>query len=270
MELLKAGILGIIQGLTEFLPVSSSGHLVIGAELLGFQEQGLAFDIFLHLGTLLAVVVVFCKELWQMIVAFCCFWRCRQDKELMRFLLLDIYIIVATLPAVIVGLAFKESIEALFTSTLVAYYMLVITGLLMIACGRIKEGSQPMNWWRAVLVGCAQACAILPGLSRSGSTIFAGMAAGIPRETIARFSFLMSIPVIIGATVLQTGDLLESPPPMEMWGALLIGVVCAAVAGYLAIQLLLDVIRRNRLPWFGYYCLCVAAVGLGYNFFFTV
>ncbi len=269
MELLKAGLLGVIQGLTEFLPVSSSGHLVIGAELLGFREQGLAFDVFLHLGTLLAVVAVFRRDLWQMIVAFCCFWKYRQDRELKRFLLLDLYILVATVPAVVVGLAFKERIEALFTSTLIAYCMLAVTGLLMVFCGRIRQGQQPMGWWRAFAVGCAQACAILPGLSRSGSTIFAGMLIGIPREEIARFSFLMSIPVIVGATVLQGGDLLVAPPAKEVWLSLLAGVVCSAVAGYLAIYLLLDVIRRNRLPWFGYYCLFVAALGLGYHLFST-
>ncbi len=269
MELLKAALLGIIQGLTEFLPVSSSGHLVIGAELLDFSEQGLAFDVFLHLGTLLAVVVVFRRDIWQMVVAFCCFWRWRHNKELRRFLLLDLYIIAATLPAVVVGLVFKERIEALFTSTLIAYYMLIVTGLLMIFCGRISEGRQPMSWWRALIVGCAQACAVLPGLSRSGSTIFAGMVIGIPRQEIARFSFLMSIPVILGATVLQGGDLLAAPPAREVWLSLLVGVVCSAVAGYLAIYLLLDVIRRNRLPWFGYYCLCVAALGLGSHLFFS-
>ncbi len=269
MELLKAGLLGIIQGLTEFLPVSSSGHLVIGAELLGFHDQGLAFDVFLHLGTLLAVVAVFYRDLWRMVIALCCFWRAWHDDQLRPFLLLDILILLSTVPAVIVGLLFKESIEALFTSTLVVYVMLIVTGLLMLVCGRIDEGRQSINWWRALVVGCAQACAVLPGLSRSGATIFAGMAVGVPRQEIARFSFLMSIPVIVGATILQGKELLLSPPGDEIWLSLLVGVVCSAVAGYLAIQLLLDVIRRNRLPWFGYYCLSVAAIGLGCRFLLT-
>ncbi len=268
--MLKAGLLGIVQGFTEFLPVSSSGHLVIGADLLGFHQQGLAFDVFLHLGTLLAVVTVFYREIWQMTVALCCCKTAIKDETLRRFLLLDIFIIISTLPAVIVGLLFKQSIEALFSSTLVVYTMLGITGLLMLACGRIGEGDKPMNWWRALIVGCAQACAILPGLSRSGSTIFAGMILGMPREEIARFSFLMSIPVIIGATIFQGKELLLAPPEKEIWLSLLVGVVCSALAGYLAIKLLLDVIRRNRLPWFGYYCLCVAGLGLAYHFSFAL
>lgn len=269
MEILKAGLLGVVQGLTEFLPVSSSGHLVIGAELLDFGGQGLAFDIFLHLGTLLAVVIVFYRDIGRMIAALFCYWRNRDDAEMKKFFLLDLYIVIATLPAVVVGLCWKEKIEALFTSTFIAYCMLVVTGVLMILSRRLAEGRQEMNWWRALLVGCAQACAILPGLSRSGSTIFAGMAAGIPREEIARFSFLMSIPAIVGATLLQGGELLVNPPDSGIWTLLLTGIVTSAVAGYLAIQLLLDVIRRNRLAWFGYYCLIIAAIGLGHRFFFA-
>lgn len=269
MELFKAAILGFVQGLTEFLPVSSSGHLVIGSELLNFQEQGLAFDTFLHLGTLVAVIIVFRYEIVQMIVAPFCFWKDRSNGEMKIFFLLDIYIVVATLPAVVVGLLYAEAVEALFTSSLLAYCMLIVTGMLMIVSRRLAEGEHGMNWWRALIIGCAQACAILPGLSRSGSTIFVGMALGIPRGKVARFSFLMSIPAILGATVLQGRKLLIHPPGSEIWMALIIGVCAAALAGYLAIHLLLDVIRRNRLSWFGYYCLVVAALGLGHHFFFS-
>ncbi|MGW8193669.1 MAG: undecaprenyl-diphosphate phosphatase, partial [Desulforhopalus sp.] len=128
----------------------------------------------------------------------------------------------------------------------------------------------PVNWYRSLLVGCAQACAILPGLSRSGSTIFAGMALGIGREKIARFSFIMSIPAILGAAVLQAGELVGNPPTNEAILNLSAGFAMAAVAGYFAIKLLLDIIRKNRLQIFGYYCLLLAGFGITYQLLHVV
>ena len=261
MELLKAMVLGIIQGLTEFLPISSSGHLVIGSELLNFQDQGVVFDVFVHLGTLLAVIIVFRAELVEMVKAPFYFFQGKRSNSVQQYFLLDIYVIVATLPAVVVGLFFKDSIEALFGNILVVYSMLVVTGIIMIAARYLPQQDKPITWFRSLLVGCAQACAILPGLSRSGSTIFAGMALGVDRGKIARFSFIMSIPAILGAAVLQLGEMVQNP--MEN-GALInfgAGAIMAALSGYFAIKLLLDIIRRNRLQWFGYYCLVISAAG---------
>lgn len=270
MEILKAIILGIVQGLTEFLPVSSSGHLVIGSELLNFQEQGVVFDVFLHLGTLLSVIVVFRSELLNMIKAPFLYMAGNREQSVITFFLWDLYVVIATLPAVVVGLFFKDQIEQLFGSVVVAYCMLVVTGTIMIIAKYLPEKQEPVNWWRSILVGCAQACAILPGLSRSGSTIFVGMILGIPRETIARFSFIMSVPAILGAAVLQMDRLLENPPGTGVWLNLGLGTLMAAVSGYLAIKLLLDIIRRNRLQWFGYYCLIIAGIGLTYHYFSAV
>ncbi len=265
MELCKAIVLGIIQGFTEFLPVSSSGHLVIFSEIMDFHEQGLAFDIFLHLGTLAAVMIVFRRELRAMACAPFRFWHGKRDDATRKFLLWDMYIILSTLPAVVVGLFFKDRIESLFGSSFIAYLMLAVTGVLMLATRKLPEGKTPINAPRAVIVGCAQACAILPGLSRSGSTIFAGMALGVPREEIARFSFIMSVPAILGAAVLQVGELVAAPPASELYPAIICGMAAAVIAGYSAIRLLLDVIRKNRLPWFGYYCLAVSFLGLLYH-----
>lgn len=267
MELLKAVVLGIVQGLTEFLPVSSSGHLVIGSELLNFHEQGVFFDVCLHLGTLLSVILVFRKELQNMIQAPFRYFSGSRDSTVREFFLWDCYVILATLPAVVVGLFFKDTIELLFTSSLLAYCMLIITGLFMIAARYVPQKDEPITWWRSLLVGCAQAFAILPGISRSGSTIFMGMLLGIQREKIARFSFIMSIPAILGAAVLQVGDLLEQSPAQGTMLNLLAGTVMSAVAGYFAIKLLLDIIRKNRLQWFGYYCLILATIGISYHFF---
>lgn len=263
---MKAIILGAVQGLTEFLPVSSSGHLVIGSELLRFQEQGVVFDVCVHLGTLLSVILVFRKELLAMVKAPFAIASGNREEAVLHYFFLDLYVVLATLPAVCVGLFFKDGVERLFSSTLVAYCMLIVTGLLMITARYLPQRDQSITWYRSILVGCAQACAILPGLSRSGSTIFAGMALGIAREKIARFSFIMSIPAILGAAVLQFGQLVDNPPASAVLLNLAAGAATAAVAGYFAIKLLLDIIRKNRLQLFGYYCLVLAGCGLLYHF----
>lgn len=267
MELLKAIILGIVQGLTEFLPISSSGHLVLGSEFLHFQEQGLAFDIFLHLGTLLSVCIVFRQELSAMLIAPLAVLQKRADKKLTRYFYWDIYIIVATLPAVLVGLFVKDSIAGVFTNILLVYCMLFVTGIIMVVTPFLHERKVELNCPRALLIGCAQAMAILPGLSRSGSTIFTGMLLGVNRETVARFSFIMSIPAILGAAVLQFGDLIDNPLGSDSLLLIAAGTVASALSGYFAIILLLNVIRKNKLQYFGYYCLIIASCGLLYTYF---
>lgn len=259
MELLKAVLLGIVQGLTEFLPVSSSGHLVIGSKLLHFQEQGVTFDVFVHVGTLLAVLLVFRQEIKDMICAPFLFLAGRREKAVLHSLFWDLYIIIATIPAVIVGLFFKDAIEMVFSSLTVVFVMLAVTGLIMIVTRFLPERDEAVTPLRALLIGCAQACAILPGLSRSGSTIFTGMLLGVDREAAARFSFLISIPAILGALVLQLGDL--EAGNSGLYPQFLAGTVASAVSGYFAITLLLDLVRKNRLQWFGYYCILLSVVG---------
>ncbi len=266
MEIFKAIILGIIQGATEFLPVSSSGHLVLASSLLGFSEQGIVFDVLLHLGTLVSVLVVFRKDLLAMLQAPFQWLRGTISAPQRTYLLWDLYVIIATIPAVIVGLAYKEQIEKLFTSVTLVCFMLIVTGLMMIGSRSVPERGTRVNGVRAFLIGCGQAFAIVPGISRSGTTIFIGMLLGINRQTAARFSFIMSIPAIFGAAVLNLGEVLHHPPGGGELLLLALGTVAAAVTGYLAIILLLDVIRRNRLPWFGYYCLTIAAAGLIFIF----
>ncbi|MBT8361295.1 MAG: undecaprenyl-diphosphate phosphatase [Deltaproteobacteria bacterium] len=262
MELLKAILLGFIQGATEFLPVSSSGHLVLGSHILGFEEQGLVFDVMLHLGTLAAVVVVFRDELLAMVLAPFRWSHGNRVEQVRHFLLWDIYIIIATIPAVIVGFSLKERFEVLFDSILLVCLMLVITGSMMIATKYISDTGKKITGIRAFIIGCAQACAILPGLSRSGSTIFCGMLLGINRETVARFSFIMSIPAILGAAILNVADVISNPPGVQAMLNLSAGTITSALTGYFAIVLLLDLIKKNRLSWFGYYCLAIAGVGL--------
>jgi undecaprenyl-diphosphatase len=262
LELIKALLLGFIQGATEFLPVSSSGHLVLGSYLLGFSEQSIAFDVMLHLGTLVSVLIVFRRDIVSMLIAPWRWLTGNRTDEILHFLRWDAAIIVATIPAVIVGLTMKDLVETLFTSILVVYLMLAVTGVMMILSSRLVDRGSMITWWRALLIGVGQACAIVPGLSRSGTTIFTAMLLGVNRETAARFSFLMSLPAILGAAVLHLGEIVRHPPAAQSLIYMISGTLMAAVTGYLAIVLLLDIIRRNRLPWFGYYCLGVAFIGM--------
>lgn len=267
LTVLKAVVLGMVQGLTEFLPVSSSGHLVIGSQLLGFHEPGIVFEVFLHCGTLFAVILVFRNELQQMVRAlFAAPAVRRADPELARFFRWNINIVVATLPAVAVGLFLKDSIDLLFDSVLIAYAMLAVSGVLMLLTPLLRDRGAEVTWPRALVIGAAQAMAIMPGLSRSGSTIFAGMLLGINRETAARFSFIMSIPAILGAVVLEVGDLCAAPLPAGEFIAIAAGTAASLVTGYGAIVLLLSIARRGKLYWFGYYCLVVSGLGLAWHF----
>ena len=234
---------------------------------MDFQDQGVVFDVFVHLGTLLAVVLVFRKELAGMVKAPFAWLAGNRETDVLESLMVDINIVVATLPAVAVGLFFKDSVESLFGNILLVYSMLAVTGIIMIITRYLPQKDMVLSWPRSLLVGCAQACAIMPGLSRSGSTIFAGMLLGVDREKIARFSFLMSIPAIVGAAVLQFGDLVSNPPTAAGLVNICGGAAMSAVSGYFAIKLLLDIIRKNRLQWFGYYCLVLAAAGFSYTFF---
>ncbi len=264
MEFLKAVVLGFVQGFTEFLPISSSGHLVIGSEILNFQEQGIAFDVFVHLGTLVSVCVVFRREILAMIRAPLQYLLGDRSEEVMLNIRWDIYVVIATVPAVFAGLFLKDSIQSIFSNLLLVFFMLFVTGILMVCSRFLKCKNVVMEGRHAFLIGCAQSLAILPGLSRSGSTIFTGMALGIERVVVARFSFIMSIPVILGAVVLQLDDLLHNPPSMQSFFNIAAGTFMAAVSGYYAIVFLLDIIEKNRLQWFGYYCLILSVSGIGY------
>ncbi len=265
MDLVKALILGIVQGLTEFLPISSSGHLVIGSEILNFHEPGIAFEVFLHCGTLVAVIIVFRRELLLMFRSlFAASAARRAEPELELYFQWNINIIIATLPAVAVGLLLKDSIDRIFDNILVTFAMLAVTGVAMVATRFIRERGTPISRFRAFVIGIAQALAIMPGLSRSGSTIFTGMLLGVNRETAARFSFIMSIPAILGAVVLHIGELIDSPPSSDELLAIFAGATASVISGYYAIVLLMKIVRRGRLEWFGYYCLVISAFGLGW------
>jgi len=269
MELVKAVILGIIQGLSEFLPISSSGHLVIAEYLLNFNVGGLAFEVFVHFGTLLAVFWVFRKDIIQLIFNIPSIFRLSSQNlpaEKRHYARLGLFILLGSIPAAIIGIFFEDAIEQIFESHLIALVMLFITGIIVWSSRYTQEKKKDLNAFQAFLIGIAQAFAILPGISRSGSTIVTGLWLGLPRDLAARFSFLLSIPVIFGATLLKTKDVLTTPLPTNEVILVIAASIAALFSGYFAILWLLDVIRKQKLEWFGVYCIAVSLVGLILHF----
>jgi undecaprenyl-diphosphatase len=250
-------LLGAVQGLTEFLPVSSSGHLVIFQHILGVQESPLTFDVMLHMGTLLAVFVAF----WDDIIGIL-------KKPFTR---LTYLIVVGCIPAAIAGYLVAPFIEKAFESLLVVGLGLIFTGFALRFSekwSREKIGLKdiPNTSYKDVLfIGLLQALAIVPGISRSGSTIAAGLFAGMERELAARFSFLLSIPVIMGAGIFELSDV-SSSAWSQNFVPYTIGTLVAALFGYLAIKIVMRLVRHGRLSVFSYYCWAVALVTLVFYF----
>ncbi len=260
MNALQAIILGIVQGLTEFLPVSSSGHLVVIPWLMGWPSPGLVFDTTVHWGTLLAVVVFFWSDLVNLVAAG---WRSLKERSLADpEARLAWGLVVGTSPAALVGAAFNDWFESLFQKPTYVGAALLVTALILFVSeeiGRKERGITSVGWLDAILIGCAQAFAIIPGISRSGSTISAGLARGLERDTAARYSFLLSVPIIFGAGLLKLKDLLETGVTGHEVSILVLGFAAAAISGYLAIGFLMGFVRRHSLYVFAAYCALVGA-----------
>jgi len=251
-NLISAIILAIVQGLTEWLPVSSSGHLVLFQQLLNYQP-GLLFDVAVHFGTLMAVFVYFGKDIIDIIEAILK-GRWKTDKTKLGFL-----IIVATIPAAIIGILFKSVFESAFSSLAVVAWGFGITALLLIISSldfKFNKKKTP-SWIDALWIGLAQALAILPGISRSGSTISSGLLRGLDEKSAMRFSFLMSIPIVFGAGIVEIGNQRLSPD--LIWATLI-----AFFIGLATIHLLLKFVAKDKknLRWFALY-LILLAIGLG-------
>lgn len=272
MNLIQAFILGIIQGLTEFLPVSSSAHLVIAPYLLGWQfpaDQILPFDTLVQLGTLAAVIVYFWRDLWQIIRAFVLgLIRLKPFEDLHARL--GWMLILATIPAGIFGLLIKKTVDEAFHSVAVTAIFLLVTALLLLVGERIGKKTRradSLNWLDALWMGIAQAIAVFPGISRSGATITGGLLRDLDRPSAARFSFLMSIPVMLAAGALELKDVLVVPGLSSLLPAIVIGFVAAAVVGYVSIRWMLSFVAQHSLRVFSVYC---AAVGLLVLFLYVV
>ena len=261
MDILQAIIIGIVQGLTEFLPVSSSAHLVFAQKLVG-TEISLTFDILLHLGTLIAVLWFF---RWDIIKMLRSWWLSIGDLLQGRFKQglyddpykrLAWYVILATIPVGIVGVLFDDAVESLFAGALyVPAFFLFVTGPLLYLSQRMNSGKINMDnisKVEALVMGLGQACAIMPGLSRSGTTIAAGLVMGLDKEFAAKFSFILSVPAIFGAFVFKLKDIGSAMDVNFL--PIFIGFIVSIIAGYLAIKWMLDLIKNRSLDIFAYYC----------------
>ncbi len=269
-------LLGLLQGLAEFLPVSSSGHLVVGKSLLGLHEAGMFFDIMLHAGTLLSIFVIFRKKIWNIIKG--CALR---DKDQLRE---AGYIVLASIPTAIIGLGFKDQIESLFESPRFVCGALLFTGTLLFlskwartGANHPEEPGKAMNWWRALVTGTVQGVACIPGISRSGSTISAMLFMGTNRKYAGEFSFLMSIPAVGGAALLdfikwvkcQTFNPIENPEMLSKCAEsgsftpeLLAGMLVAFVSGIFALKWLMNFVQKGKFHYFAYYLWTAGILGL--------
>jgi len=262
MDLFQALILGLVQGATEYIPVSSSAHLVIVPWLLGWPDPSFAFEVLIQWGTLVGVFVFFWPDIWAITQAV--LRGLQHRKPLATFeAKLGWLVVVATIPAVILGLTFKDSFEAAFAAPVFAGGLLFLTALLLVIAERFGSRTlelEKLSWLDATIVGFWQAAAILPGISRSGATISGAVLRGYSRPAAARFSFLMSIPALLGAGVVALKDLLEAGSLGQELPAIVVGFVAAAVAGYICIRWLLHYLQRHSLYIFAVYCAIFSVV----------
>lgn len=258
-ETLTAILLGIVQGLTEFLPVSSSGHLELAKYFLGdtsMAKESLLMTIVLHAATALSTVVVFRKDIGKILSGLVRF----ENNEETRF---SLKIIVSMIPAGLVGFFYEDALDTLFDKqVLLVSMMLVVTGLLLLLADRVKSGKAELDFKNALLIGIAQAIAILPGISRSGATISTSVLLGVDRAQAARFSFLMVLPLILGkiAKDILDGDISQSNRILEL-GA---GFAAAFLTGLLACTWMIRIVKNSRLHYFAYYCMAMGALAIAF------
>ena len=263
MEWWQAGLLGLLQGLTEFLPVSSSGHLVLAQEALGLDTQDdLVLEIFLHLGTALSIVTLYAKRVrgitWQTLQAV------RRPVSAYREsgeVKMGVFILLSMVPTGLIYLFLSDRISAAFHSPRLVCAMLMVTGVLLLLSVVRKNTSAPLSPMRALVVGLAQGAAFLPGISRSGATICSALYMKVRPQDAADFAFLMSVPVIFGAAIVK-GLALASTPSDTALLPLAFAALVAYLSGMVAIKVVLGFVRRGRLHYFAYYCFTIAAVGL--------
>jgi undecaprenyl-diphosphatase len=260
LDIWAAIVLALIQGLTEFLPISSAAHLILVPQILGWPDQGLAFDVAVHLGTLFAVIWYFHGEVVDIVTATLgsMFGRAH-DPENAR---LGWAILIATIPVVLAGFLMEDFVEHQLRSPVIIAIATAFFGVLLWVADLRRnsvDDEHKITLLMAFLIGVAQVLALIPGTSRSGITMTAGLGLGLSRQTAARFSFLMSMPAIAGASVLETFELTQSPGPVP-WVAMLVGLLVAAVSAYFCIRLFLNVIERIGMLPFMLYRLLLAAV----------
>ena len=251
MTLLEAITLGVIQGLTEFLPISSSGHLVLGQYVLDVKLKGNSFEIVTHLGTLVSVLCIFWKEILSLTLDI-------TDKNNRKYIF---YLILGTIPAVVIGFGAKSYISELFESVQLVSIALMVTGLILFFSKKVKNNSLQIDAKKAFLIGITQAIAIVPGISRSGITICTALALGMSGKNAAKFSFLLAIPVISGAGLLLTLDP-QSGITFIPLSSLIVAFMSSFIIGYICLKWLLNLLESGKFHFFGYYCFMIGLIVL--------
>ncbi|WP_405378654.1 undecaprenyl-diphosphate phosphatase [Nonlabens sp. Asnod3-A02] len=262
METIDAFVLGVIQGLTEFLPVSSSGHIELGKAVLGTdianKEENLLFTVVVHFATALSTIIVFRKDIIELLKGIFAFKWNEETQFASK-------IVLSMIPAVIVGLLFEKQLEELFEGRIILVgFMLIITGLLLFLAGRAKKTEKGVSWKDALIIGASQAIAMLPGISRSGATISTSVLLGNDRAKAARFSFLMVVPLIFGKIAKDLLDVVKGDTIIENVSTtpLIVGFFAAFIVGLLACTWMISLVRKAKLYYFSYYCFAVGIIAI--------
>lgn len=290
MNILQSLFLGLIQGITEFLPVSSSGHLAILENIFHVEtDGGMLFDIMLHIGTLVAVFIVYRKDIWKMIVEalmmiadicknFVTWIQNKRGTQKKRYInvIHNSYrkfvalILVSTVPTGVIGVIGKDLVAACGETLIIPGICLLITAVLLIIADTIKEGHilpKNMLYRSAIIIGIAQGVATLPGLSRSGTTIAICLLLGLDRKFAVKYSFILSIPAVLGAAVLEVKDVLAEPISAGQIGVYSLGMIVAAFVGYICIKTMLILVRNKKFKYFAYYCVAMGLFSIAGHFF---
>ena len=269
MSIWNAVLLGLVQGIAEFLPISSSGHLSIVNNLFKMSNDGhMFFDVLLHLGTFISILIVYWQDLKEMVFEVLSFVNvgplAGQPREHYPMARMFLMIVVATLPLFLV-LPINDQLETLYYSNIFIGIAIILTGCMLYVADRMKPGKKTernMTMLDALIIGLCQCVATIPGLSRSGTTITAGIATGLRRDYAVKFSFLLSLPAVLGANILSIKDALDAGVDWSQLPVYLVGVLVAAVSGYACIRLLKMIANRGRFGWFAYYCWAVGLLTL--------
>lgn len=264
MTLIEGIVLGVFQGLTEFLPISSSGHLVIIKSILKVEEPGSLYEIALHLGTLFSIIIVFYEDVKNLVkstVNILAGFLKIKSLKIDTYEYLIIMILVGSIPTAVIGFTFQDFIEKLFNSPSFVGFMLIITGFFLLLSDKIPKKNKffsDMKVADAVFIGFFQGLAVTPGISRSGATIFAGLLRGLSHQNAVRYSFLLSLPAVLGAALLKSKDVLDIGINNISVTPLIAGVITSAVSGIVAIKFLVNILNRGKLYYFSVYCWILA------------
>lgn len=273
MSIIEAIILGIFQGITEFLPISSSGHLVLLQNLFGIEEDTIFFTVMLHFGTLLSIFIIYFKDIINIVIEFFKMIHDiiqKRQLNLNEYRILAIMIIIGSIPTGLMGIFLKDYFEGLYNSLFAIGISFIITGFILFITEKIATGKKNVKDLRvidAIIIGVFQGMAITPGISRSGSTIVGGLLRGFNKKLATKFSFLLALPAIFGATLLNFVEVLSSENYLTLSTPLVIGTTLSAITGIAAIKLLIKLLERGKLYYFSFYLWILGAIVIIYSCF---